>query len=343
MKQMKLLEDSESWKMIVFEKLKNVTPKEIHWFWKPFIPFGKVTLIQGDTGIGKTSLMLKIIADLSNGLYPPVMYREHLQPQKTGAPVLTYYVSIENGIADTIVPHIDFLGGNREYVIYQDETRGHFVLTGDEIIECVERTGAKLIVIDPWQQFLDNASSTDNDAIRNMIRNVQTATEITGAAVVLCGNYTKAVVRSDISKGMGAAELFNTLRSVLTVKYGENPSERKMVASKMSFLGKEMTPVTFVQNEDYMIEYIYDRNDDEEDEDDNPADKISGQSQARRDQTADFLNNLLMNGPMDSNDVKRAVKDAGFSMRTVHRIKDGFVAVEKQPDRSTKWFLKWSM
>ena len=86
--------------MIVFEKLKNVTPKEIRWLWKPFIPFGKVTLIQGDTGIGKTSLMLKIIADLSNGLYPPVMYREHLQPQKTGDPVLTYYVSIENGIAD---------------------------------------------------------------------------------------------------------------------------------------------------------------------------------------------------------------------------------------------------
>ena len=100
MKQMKLLEDFKSWKMIVFEKLKNVTPKEIRWLWKPFIPFGKVTLIQGDTGIGKTSLMLKIIADLSNGLYPPVMYREHLQPQKTGDPVLTYFVSIENGIAD---------------------------------------------------------------------------------------------------------------------------------------------------------------------------------------------------------------------------------------------------
>ena len=39
--------------------LKDVEPKEISWLWRPYIAFGKVTLIQGDTGIGKTSLMVK--------------------------------------------------------------------------------------------------------------------------------------------------------------------------------------------------------------------------------------------------------------------------------------------
>ena len=299
--------------------LKDVEPKEISWLWRPYIAFGKVTLIQGDTGIGKTSLMVKVMADLSNGLYPPT----------------TYYVSIENGIADTIVPLFNRVGGNNEFVQYQDEMKEHFVLTGDEVRECVRISGAKLIVVDPWQQFLDDASSSDNNAMRAMIRDVQNAAEETGAAVVLCGNYTKAVVRSDMGKGIGASELFNTLRSVLTVKYGDSPSERCMIASKMSFLGKEVTPVRFVQDEDYRISYVFD---DEVDELEAGEEVVESASKA--DLTAAFLADLLKDGPMDSNDVKRAVQASGFSMTTVQRVKDKIVVVERQPNKSSTWMLR---
>lgn len=315
--------------------LKDVEPKEISWLWRPYIAFGKVTLIQGDTGIGKTSLMVKVMADLSNGLYPPTMFRERLLPQETGDPITTYYVSIENGIADTIVPLFNRVGGNNEFVQYQDEMKEHFVLTGDEVRECVRISGAKLIVVDPWQQFLDDASSSDNNAMRAMIRDVQNAAEETGAAVVLCGNYTKAVVRSDMGKGIGASELFNTLRSVLTVKYGDSPSERCMIASKMSFLGKEVTPVRFVQDEDYRISYVFD---DEVDELEAGEEVVESASKA--DLTAAFLADLLKDGPMDSNDVKRAVQASGFSMTTVQRVKDKIVVVERQPNKSSTWMLR---
>lgn len=315
--------------------LKNIEPKEISWLWRPYIAFGKVTLIQGDTGIGKTSLMVKVMADLSNGLYPPTMFRERLLPLETGDPITTYYVSIENGIADTIVPLFNRVGGNNEFVQYQDEMKEHFVLTGDEVRECVRISGAKLIVVDPWQQFLDDASSSDNNAMRAMIRDVQNAAEETGAAVVLCGNYTKAVVRSDMGKGIGASELFNTLRSVLTVKYGDSPSERCMIASKMSFLGKEVTPVRFVQDEDYRISYVFD---DEVDELEAGEEVVESASKA--DLTAAFLADLLKDGPMDSNDVKRAVQASGFSMTTVQRVKDKIVVVERQPDKSSVWMLR---
>jgi hypothetical protein len=315
--------------------LKDVEPKEISWLWRPYIAFGKVTLIQGDTGIGKTSLMVKVMADLSNGLYPPTMFRERLLPQETGDPITTYYVSIENGIADTIVPLFNRVGGNNEFVQYQDEMKEHFVLTGDEVRECVRISGAKLIVVDPWQQFLDDASSSDNNAMRAMIRDVQNAAEETGAAVVLCGNYTKAVVRSDMGKGIGASELFNTLRSVLTVKYGDSPSERCMIASKMSFLGKEVTPVRFVQDEDYRKSYVFD---DEVDELEAGEEVVESASKA--DLTAAFLADLLKDGPMDSNDVKRAVQASGFSMTTVQRVKDKIVVVERQPNKSSTWMLR---
>lgn len=327
--------------MIARGYLKDVEAKEVSWLWKPYIAFGKVTLIQGDTGIGKTSLLMKVIADLSNGIYPPTMFRECLQPQEKGKPLTTYYISIENGIDDTIVPLFDLLGGNREYVQYQDERNGHFVLTGDEIRECVKMTGARLIVVDPWQQFLDNASSTDNNALRNMIREVQNAAEETGAAVVLAGNYTKAIVRSDLTKGLGGAELNNTLRSILTVKDGNDPSERQLTVTKMSFLGKEVTPVVFRQDEKYKISYVYDdysmENEDAPMED---QDRSGGRRLSKGERTADVIREILADGPLDSNEVKRRVNESEFSMTTVNRIKDGIVIIEQQSDKSSLWRLK---
>lgn len=331
--------------MIARGYLKDVEPKDIEWFWKPFIAFGKVTLIQGDTGIGKTSIMVKIIADVSRGLYPPTMFRGQLQEQEKKEPITTYYVSVENGIADTILPLFNLMGGDKDYVQYQNEMEEHFILTGDEIRECVRITGARLIVIDPWQQFLDEASSTDNRAMRAMVRDIQNAAEETGAAIVLCGNYTKAVVRSELNRGIGASELFNTLRSVLTVKNGSDPSERVMVVSKMSFLGKEVAPITFTQDEEYRIEYEYPAF-----VDGYPAfvdeDLVFSAHEntdvilTKGERTADFLKALLKDGPMDSNDVKRAVQASEFSMTTVNRIKDGIVEVERQSDRSSIWRLK---
>lgn len=327
--------------MIARGYLKDVKAKEVSWLWKPYIAFGKVTLIQGDTGIGKTSLLMKVIADLSNGIYPPTMFRESLQPQEKGKPLTTYYISIENGIDDTIVPLFDLLGGNREYVQYQEERNGHFVLTGDEIRECVKMTGARLIVVDPWQQFLDNASSTDNNALRNMIREVQNAAEETGAAVVLAGNYTKAIVRSDLTKGLGGAELNNTLRSILTVRDGNDPSERQLTITKMSFLGKEVTPVVFRQDEKYKISYVYD--DYSMESEDAPVedqDRSGGRRLSKGERTAEFIREILADGPLDSNEVKRRVNESEFSMTTVNRIKDGIVIIEQQSDKSSLWRLK---
>ena len=48
-------------------KASEIEPKEVKWLWYPYIPFGKVTLLQGDSGDGKSKLMLSIVALLSNG------------------------------------------------------------------------------------------------------------------------------------------------------------------------------------------------------------------------------------------------------------------------------------
>ena len=227
---------------------KNEKPGKIKWLWRPFIPFGEVTLIQGKTGIGKTTLMVKIMADLSRGLYPPTMYKGQLLKQRKGDPLESFYVSVEDYIEDMIVPMFILQGGDTAVAGYQNETEAHFVLTGNEIRDCVRLTGAKLIVIDPWEQSLDETPGLDNKA---MIQDVKNAAKETGAAVVLCGNYINAAD----NLGLNAIELFDSFDNILSVIEGNRSYERMLVAIRMNTFRKERVPVIISEDEELRIGY----------------------------------------------------------------------------------------
>ena len=79
--------------------LSSVQPQQVEWLWYPYIPFGKVTILQGDPGEGKTMLMLHLIADLTRG-------RNLWEQEEPNAPMTCIYQTAEDGIADTIVPRL---------------------------------------------------------------------------------------------------------------------------------------------------------------------------------------------------------------------------------------------
>jgi len=332
--------------MIVGKTAVGVETKEIEWLWKPFIAFGKVTMIQGDTGVGKTSLMVKIVADYTNGLKPPTQSHGRLQEQERTEPHTAFYVTTENGIEDTLIPMFDLYGGNRERLYYQDEDEGHFVLNGEEIRTAVKEFGAKLIVIDPWQEFLDDIASTSNDKLRMMIRNVQRVAEELNVAVVLCGNFSKARAGSDLNKGLGGAELTNTLRSLLTVRedpYG-NSHIRILKTTKMSFIGKEMSPVGLMQEEDYTVSYIqwldYEAEQKKQSGQDQKGAYYEERGKSRIEAACDFLVERLSDGPVESRVLIEEAKAKGIPPATLNRAKQRVrVQSRRQSERSWLWEL----
>jgi len=47
--------------------MNKVVTTKIKWLWYPYIPFGKITVIQGDPGDGKTMVVLAIVATITTG------------------------------------------------------------------------------------------------------------------------------------------------------------------------------------------------------------------------------------------------------------------------------------
>ena len=87
-------------------KASEIEPKEVKWLWYPYIPYGKVTLLQGDPGDGKSKLMLSIAALLSKG--EPLPFTE----TEENEPMTIIYQTTEDDADDTVVPRFNSAGGN---------------------------------------------------------------------------------------------------------------------------------------------------------------------------------------------------------------------------------------
>lgn len=96
-------------------KASEIEPKEVKWLWYPYIPYGKVTLLQGDPGDGKSKLMLSIAALLSKG--EPLPFTE----TEENEPMTIIYQTTEDDADDTVVPRFNSAGGNGENLIFIKE------------------------------------------------------------------------------------------------------------------------------------------------------------------------------------------------------------------------------
>ena len=106
-------------------KASEIEAKEVKWLWYPYIPFGKVTLLQGNPGDGKSKLMLSIAALLSKG--------EHLS-----------FTETEDDADDTVVPRFNSAGGNGENLIFIKEDEKSLFFGDNRIAEAIEKYHARL-------------------------------------------------------------------------------------------------------------------------------------------------------------------------------------------------------
>ena len=128
-------------------KLSEIESQEVSWLWFPFIPYGKLTIVQGDPGDGKTTFVLNIAAKLTKG--------ESLDGEmKLTEPLNVIYQSAEDGLADTVKPRLEQAGADCEKISVIDERIKSLSMIDVRLEEAVIKTGTKLLILDPIQAYL---------------------------------------------------------------------------------------------------------------------------------------------------------------------------------------------
>ena len=128
--------------------MEDVVSKEVEWLWYPYIPYGKITIIEGDPGEGKTTLVLKLAAALSRGLPLPC------DDDKEYEPIHIIYQTAEDGIEDTIKPRLEKAGADCSMIRVIDETDKELSMTDDRLEQAIIETKARLIILDPIQAYI---------------------------------------------------------------------------------------------------------------------------------------------------------------------------------------------
>ena len=117
------MEESAELKLI---NMSDVQAEEIKWLWYPFIAYGKMTIVQGDPGDGKSTLVLNIAAKLSRG--------ERLEPEMNiDNPVNVIYQTAEDGLADTVKPRLEQAGADCSRISIIDESEKSLSMIDERI------------------------------------------------------------------------------------------------------------------------------------------------------------------------------------------------------------------
>ena len=208
-------------------KMSEVQSQEIEWLWYPFIPYGKLTIVQGDPGDGKTTLILNIAAKLSKG--------EGLDDaMKLTESMNIIYQTAEDGLADTVKPRLEKAGADCERIVVIDERDKSLSMADERLEEAIIQTGARMLILDPIQAYLGGGMDMNraNEA-RDMTKRLGALAEKYKCAIILIGHMNKASGNKAAYRGMGSIDFFAVARSVLLVGRVEGePNIRAVVQIK---------------------------------------------------------------------------------------------------------------
>ena len=127
-------------------RMADVELTSVDWLWFPYIPFGKLTIIQGNPGEGKTYFAMRLAAACTN--------RKPLPGMETLEPFNIIYQTAEDGLGDTVKPRLMEAEADLERVLVIDDRDTPLTLADERIARAIRENNARLVIIDPVQAFM---------------------------------------------------------------------------------------------------------------------------------------------------------------------------------------------
>ena len=330
--------------------MESVEVEEIKWLFYPFIPYGKVTIIQGDPGEGKTTMVLQIIAKLTRGKpILPASFEKRKEPERADAitdenkadmevsknkqclqqPVNVIYQTAEDGLGDTIKPRLLAAGADCSKVLVIDDREQPLTMLDIRLEEAIIQTKARLVVLDPIQGFLGSDVDMHRaNEIRPVMKRVAVLAEKYQCAIILIGHMNKNSNGKSSYRGLGSIDFQAAARSVLIVGRIKEEPETRVVCHVKSSLAPEGKSIAFRLDQHNGFEWIgeYDISADE---------LLCGDSRGQKSRQAkEFLEKILSDGGMAQKKIEAG--KCGIKSKTLRNAKQelGIDAVK----RGNQWF-----
>ena len=299
--------------------MEQVEVEKIDWLLYPFIPFGKATIVQGDPGEGKTTMVLQIIAKLTKGqAVLPSDSDESALEEKTMdlEPVNVIYQTAEDGLGDTIKPRLLSAGADCSRVMVIDDNDQALTMMDARLEEAIIKTKARLVVLDPIQGFLGAAVDMHRaNEIRPLMKRIAVLAEKYHCAIILIGHMNKNSNGKSSYRGLGSIDFQAAARSVLIVGRIKDEPEIRVVCHVKSSLAPEGKSIAFRLDKDTGFEWIgeYDISAD---------DLLSGENRGQKIRSAkEFLKEVLASGSVAQTKVAEEAESRGIKKKTLWNAK----------------------
>ncbi len=316
--------------------LSEVKPERVEWLWDARIPLGKLTILDGDPGLGKSTLSLDIAARVSRGLPMPGSM-EHMEP--SGVVLL----SAEDDLADTIRPRLDAAGADVSRILALrtvpdgEEDRPPSIPADLDYLACaIERVDARLVVVDPLMAFLGGEVDGHKDqSVRRALHRLAALAEDHHVAVVVVRHLNKAVGGNPLYRGGGSIGIIGAARSGLLVGRDPDDENRRVLASTKANLAQEAESLSFhIEQHEGASRVSWDG------VSSHGAGCLLAEAegdQSALDEAKEIVRDILANGPVSSADLRRRAMNEGVSERTMRRARGALGAVKQKRGMQGGW------
>ena len=292
-------------------RMSDVELTPVEWLWKPYLPFGKLSVLQGNPGEGKTYFAMHLAAACTNGKLLPNMERME--------PFNVIYQTAEDGLGDTVKPRLIEAGADLDRVLVIDDSDVQLTLSDERIERAIIENNARLVIIDPIQAYLGaDVDMNRANEVRPIFMRLGQVAQRTGCAILLIGHLNKAAGMQSLQRGLGSIDIAAAVRSVMFIgKLKHDPTMRILTHEKSS-LAPPGASLAFSLGDEGGFRWVgeYDITADE------MLSGIEPQRETKTQQAKDLICALLAGGKQVlSEDIDKAALERGIPGRTVRDAK----------------------
>ena len=311
--------------------LDEVKPEVVDWFWYPYIPFGKITIIEGDPGLGKSWLTMSLAKSVANGVKLPY----NVAPLHQGPVII---MSAEDGLADTIKPRLQSLGSNGQNILAIPEPVTLTAGACEALTELFNKIKPKLIIIDPLVAYMGGKVDLHKaNETREVMARLTRLAEETHAAVVCVRHLSKGAKDKTIYRGIGSIDLTAAARSCLAIgRNPEDPNESRVIChikSNLAPLGKPISYYLRPGNKGSPFEWGEQLSVDVNAVLSQEPTNNKGQIQEAK----DFLFELLNEKELTTASIKREAEAKGITWESIRRAKKELDVIVRNNNDEILW------